>query len=83
MPRGSGIADPGVQNRYQFFMMPRGSGDADPGAQNRYQISMMPHGSGDADPGAQNRYQFSMLVPHFVLISVPCFWFNTGTLPLF
>jgi hypothetical protein len=36
MPRGSEDADPGAQNRYQFFMMPRGSEDADPGAQNRY-----------------------------------------------
>jgi hypothetical protein len=44
MPRGSGIADPGAQNRYQFSMMPRGSGIADPGAQNRYQSFMpVPH----------------------------------------
>jgi hypothetical protein len=41
MPRGSGIADPGAQNRYQFSMMPRGSGIADPGAQNRYQFSVL------------------------------------------
>jgi hypothetical protein len=40
MPRGSEDADPGAQNRYQFFMMPRGSEDADPGAQNRYQFFM-------------------------------------------
>jgi hypothetical protein len=33
-------ADPGAQNRDQFFMMPRGSEDADPGAQNRYQFFM-------------------------------------------
>jgi hypothetical protein len=38
MPRGSGIADPGVQNRYQFSMMPRGSGIADPGVQKPLSI---------------------------------------------
>jgi hypothetical protein len=55
-------------------MMPRGSEDADPGAQNRYQFFMMPRGSEDADPGAQNRYH--------VVIPVPYFCFNTGTVIL-
>jgi hypothetical protein len=36
VPRGSVVADPGAQNRYQFSMMPRGSVVADPGVQNRY-----------------------------------------------
>jgi hypothetical protein len=54
--------------------MPRGSADADPGAQNRYQFFMMPRGSEDADPGAQNRYH--------VVIPVPYFCFNTGTVIL-
>jgi hypothetical protein len=81
MPRGSVIADPGAQNRYQFSMMPRGSVVADPGAQNRYQFSMMPRGSVVADPGAQNRYQFSIPIPCCNTGTVFCF--NTGTVKIF
>jgi hypothetical protein len=77
LPRGSGIADPGAQNHYQFSMMPRGSGDADPGAQNRYQFfydaaRIRGCGSGRAEP-----------LSIFYGISVPYFCFNTGTVFLF
>jgi hypothetical protein len=67
MPRGSEDADPGAQNRYQFFMMPRGSEDADPGAQNRYRCLTF----------------VLKPVPYFCFSTGPVFRFNTGTVSLF